>query len=125
MTFPVTIGGKRGYQNFRGAYSTLDGTDFRDIPDLILPGGDGEVGTIDGYWFASYSSSSTWSRIPTIPSAAGACSGSLRCPTATPIPSAGAASSARAEPACSTKGRMTASASPTSTRVFGGSEAEP
>lgn len=55
VTFPVTIGGKRGYQNFRGAYSTLDGTDFRDIPDLILPGGDGEVGTIDGYWFASYS----------------------------------------------------------------------
>lgn len=55
VSIPVEIGGKHGFQNFRGAYSTLDGLDFRDIPDLILPGGDGEVEKIDGYWFASYS----------------------------------------------------------------------
>lgn len=55
LTFPVTIAGNSGYQSIRGVYSTLSGTDFRDIPDLILPGGDTEIGTIDGYWFASYS----------------------------------------------------------------------
>lgn len=55
LTFPVTIAGKTGYQSIRGVYSTLHGTDFRDIPDLVLPGGDTELGTIDGYWFASYS----------------------------------------------------------------------
>lgn len=55
VTIPVEISGRRGYQNFRGVYSTLDGTDFRDIPDLILPGGDAELGSVDGYWFASYS----------------------------------------------------------------------
>jgi porin len=55
VTVPVTIGGKLGFQGIRGVYSTLSGTDFRDIPDLILPGGTQELGTIDGYWFASYS----------------------------------------------------------------------
>ena len=55
VTVPVTIGGKPGYQGIRGVYSTLNGTDFRDIPDLILPGGTQNLGTIDGYWFASYS----------------------------------------------------------------------
>ena len=55
LTFPVTIAGKAGYQSIRGVYSTLNGTDFRDIPDFVLPGGETELGTVDGYWFASYS----------------------------------------------------------------------
>jgi porin len=54
LTFPVTIAGRTGYQSIRGVYSTLNGTDFRDIPELILPGGDADLGTVDGYWFASY-----------------------------------------------------------------------
>lgn len=55
VTVPVTIDGKPGFHGVRGVYSTLNGSDFRDIPDLILPGGTQELGTIDGYWFASYS----------------------------------------------------------------------
>lgn len=55
VTVPVTIGGKQGYQGVRAVYSTLTGTDFRDIPDLILPGGTENIGEIDGYWFGAYS----------------------------------------------------------------------
>lgn len=55
VTVPISIDGKPGYHSVRGVYSTLNGTDFRDIPDLILPGGAQNLGTIDGYWFASYS----------------------------------------------------------------------
>ena len=53
--FPSPSAASPAYQGVRGVYSTLNGTDFRDIPDLILPGGTQNLGTIDGYWFASYS----------------------------------------------------------------------
>ena len=55
VTVPVTISGKTGFQRFRGVYSTQSGTDFRDIPNLILPPEAQYIGTVDGYWFGSYS----------------------------------------------------------------------
>ena len=55
ITVPVEIAGRRGYQGVRGVYSTINGTNFSDIPDLILPPASQDIGTIDGYWFASYS----------------------------------------------------------------------
>ena len=55
-SIPVTIGGLRGFQNLRGVYSTDEGVDLRDIPQLALPPAlrDG-VGTRQGYYYASYS----------------------------------------------------------------------
>lgn len=54
VTVPLEIAGKSGYHSIRGVYSTVDGTNFSDIPDLILPPESRDIGTIDGYWFASY-----------------------------------------------------------------------
>ena len=34
---PLTIGGKRGIHSFRGVYSTEEGIDLRDVPQLALP----------------------------------------------------------------------------------------
>jgi porin len=55
VTVPVSPGGLRGYQNFRGVYSTASGTDFEDIPDLLLPPQARDIDQLDGYWFGSYS----------------------------------------------------------------------
>jgi porin len=54
VTVPVDIAGRSGYHSVRGVYSTVDGTNFSDIPDLMLPPESRDIGTIDGYWFASY-----------------------------------------------------------------------
>ena len=36
-SIPIKIRGKRGFQNFRGVYSTEEGIDLRDVPQLALP----------------------------------------------------------------------------------------
>ncbi len=55
VTVPVSPGGLRGYQSVRGVYSTASGTDFGDLPDLLLPPQARDIDRLDGYWFGSYS----------------------------------------------------------------------
>ncbi|MFO1089435.1 MAG: carbohydrate porin [Hyphomicrobiales bacterium] len=54
-TVPVTIHGLNGWQNLRVAYSTQDGFDFEDIPQLILPPETRDIETKDGSWYIGYS----------------------------------------------------------------------
>lgn len=54
-TFPVKIGGKTGYQNFKIAVNTKTGTDLRDIPELLLPPGTTVIGQRKGGWNMNYS----------------------------------------------------------------------
>ena len=54
-TFPVKIAGLLGYQGLRGTYSTLEGADLANIPQLILPPGDQIITTKQGYWHLAYS----------------------------------------------------------------------
>ena len=55
-TVPVTIGGLTGFQGFRAVHSTQEGVDLRDIPQLALPPAlRDDVGTKQGYYYASYS----------------------------------------------------------------------
>lgn len=53
VTFPTQFGGLPGYYGIRGVYSTKDGTNFADVPDLILPPESRTIGTKDGYWYFS------------------------------------------------------------------------
>ena len=59
ITVPTKIGGLSGYYGVRGVYSSLDGFNLANLPQLILP--PGEAGpaegalTKDGYWYFSAS----------------------------------------------------------------------
>jgi porin len=55
VTFPVKPGGLMGFYSLRGVYSTKDGLDLADVPQLILPPEAQDIETKDGYWFASAS----------------------------------------------------------------------
>lgn len=55
-TVPIQISGLRGFQNLRGVYSTQEGIDLRDVPQLQLPPElRDETGKQDPYWYFSYS----------------------------------------------------------------------
>jgi porin len=54
-TFPVKVGGKTGYQNFKIATNTKTGTDLRDIPELLLPPVTTLIGQRKGAWNVNYS----------------------------------------------------------------------
>jgi porin len=55
-TVPIPLGGLPGFHTFRGVYSTKDGVDLRDVPQLILPPGFPTViGNRSHYWYLSYS----------------------------------------------------------------------
>jgi porin len=55
VTVPVEIGGLKGYQGVRGVYSTLQGLDLNNIPQIVLPPESQDIETKDGYWYFSYS----------------------------------------------------------------------
>ena len=53
---PIEIAGRRGFQNLRGVYSTQEGIDLRDVPQLGLPPElRDEPGDKDPYWYLAYS----------------------------------------------------------------------
>ena len=54
-TFPISIASLSGYQGLRGVYSSMEGVDLADIPQLILPPGDRIIDAKQGYWFLAYS----------------------------------------------------------------------
>ena len=55
-TVPISLGGLPGFHSFRGVYSTQDGVDLRDVPQLILPPGfPTMIGSKSHYWYVSYS----------------------------------------------------------------------
>ena len=59
ITVPTKIGGLTGYYGVRGVYSSLDGFNLANLPQLILPPGqagpaEGAL-TKDGYWYFSAS----------------------------------------------------------------------
>lgn len=57
VTLPTKVAGLSGYYGVRGAYSSLDGLNLDNIPQLILPPADGAAAeaelTKDGYWYVS------------------------------------------------------------------------
>jgi porin len=59
ITVPTKVGGLPGYYGVRGAYSSLDGLNLKNIPQLILPPEDvgpaEEALTKEGYWYVSAS----------------------------------------------------------------------
>lgn len=54
-TVPVSINGLDGWQSLRVAYSTQNGFDFEDIPQLILPPETQEIENKEGSWYVGYS----------------------------------------------------------------------
>jgi len=55
MTVPIRLLENASIHRFRGVYSTQEGIDLRDIPQLKLPPeAERELGTRSGYWFFSY-----------------------------------------------------------------------
>jgi porin len=55
-TLPIPIAGLPGYHTLRGVYSTKNGLDFRDIPQLVLPSGTPESVDDKGhYLYGAYS----------------------------------------------------------------------
>jgi porin len=56
MTVPIQLWGNTSIHGIRGVYSTQDGIDLRDIPQLILPPeAQRELEMQSDYWFYSYS----------------------------------------------------------------------
>ena len=53
VELPSHFGGKPGKHVFTAAYSTQDGLDFRDIPELIIPGGP-PPGNQNHRWYFAY-----------------------------------------------------------------------
>jgi len=54
-TLPVRIRGLAGSHSVRGVYSSDEGVDLDDLPQLALPPElQDELGTKQGYWYASY-----------------------------------------------------------------------
>ena len=51
---PMTVFGLTGYNTLRGVYSTADGFNFDDAPQLLLPPGSQTKLTKQGYTFGSY-----------------------------------------------------------------------
>ena len=55
-TLPTKFGGLEGSHSVRGVYSSQEGVDLNDIPQLALPPElRDDVGTKEGYWYVSYS----------------------------------------------------------------------
>lgn len=55
VTIPVKPFGLTGFQTFKGAWSTQDGLNLADVPQLLLPPEiQGVVGRRDGRWYLSY-----------------------------------------------------------------------
>jgi porin len=54
-TVPLTLFGLAGYHTLRGVYSTAEGFNFDDAPQLLLPQGSTAKLTKQGYYFGSYS----------------------------------------------------------------------
>jgi porin len=55
VTMPTKIGGLMGFYGVRGVYSTKDGLDLADIPEMALPPESQSIQNKGGYWFASVS----------------------------------------------------------------------
>lgn len=53
-TVPLTLFGLAGYHTLRGVYSTAEGFNFDDAPQLLLPQGSAAKLTKQGYYFGSY-----------------------------------------------------------------------
>ncbi len=53
-TVPITIFGLTGYHTLRAVYSTAEGFNFDEVPQLFLPPGSQTKLTRRGYYFASY-----------------------------------------------------------------------
>ncbi len=53
-TVPITMFGLTGYHTIRGVYSTAEGFNFDEVPQLFLPQGSQTKLTKRGYYFASY-----------------------------------------------------------------------
>jgi porin len=55
-TFPVSIGGNGGFQGIRAVYSTQQGLNLNDIPQLALPPeAEAVIGERSPYWYLAYS----------------------------------------------------------------------
>lgn len=54
-TVPVKVAGLSGYQGLRAAYSTQDGFDLRDLPELALPPGARDLSGNGHRWYVQYS----------------------------------------------------------------------
>ncbi|PZO02361.1 MAG: porin [Alphaproteobacteria bacterium] len=55
-TFPVSLGGRPGFQAIRGVYSTQRGLNLNDIPQLALPPeAEAVAGEKSGRWYMAYS----------------------------------------------------------------------
>jgi porin len=54
-TVPLTLFGLAGYHTLRGVYSTAEGFNFDEAPQLLLPQGSTAKLTKQGYYFGSYS----------------------------------------------------------------------
>lgn len=71
ITVPTKVAGLTGYYGVRGVYSSKDGLDLADIPQLILPpGSEGPVQTAldtDNYWYVSASVQQYFYQDPTNP----------------------------------------------------------
>jgi porin len=55
VTFPMKPNGLPGYYSIRGVYSTQDGLNLEDIPQLLLPPESQNIETKDGYLYGSVS----------------------------------------------------------------------
>ena len=53
-TAPINLFGLTGYHTLRGVYSTAEGFNFDDAPQLLLPPGSQTTLTKQGYYFGSY-----------------------------------------------------------------------
>jgi porin len=54
-TVPVTMGGLPAFHSLKGYYSTQDGFDLNNLPQLqIPPSMRGPIGDADNYWYLSY-----------------------------------------------------------------------
>ena len=54
-TVPIQIKGLTGFQSLRAVYSTQDGLDLTDIPQIALPPESQALQTKDSYWYLAYS----------------------------------------------------------------------
>jgi porin len=53
-TVPITMFGLTGYHTLRGVYSSAEGFNFDEVPQLFLPPGSQMELTKHGYYFGSY-----------------------------------------------------------------------
>ncbi len=70
VTVPLKIAGRVGFHTLQGVYSTKEGVDFRDIPDIVLPSDPpAGLGTKQGSYWMSYSVQQYLWQHPDIPGA--------------------------------------------------------